>query len=104
MKENTNFLLISSVSVLSASISEAYCLTTNILVRCFRRYTVCHTHRYSQLENMQHQITYLWINSMTQRNSKDKGVRESRHIRDRQTDTESIMHAETATADTIQKT
>jgi hypothetical protein len=41
MKENTNFLLISSVSVLAASISEAYCLTTNI--RCFRRYTVCHT-------------------------------------------------------------
>jgi hypothetical protein len=41
MKENTNFLLISIVSVLPASISEAYCLTTNI--RCFRRYTVCHT-------------------------------------------------------------
>jgi hypothetical protein len=30
MKENTNFLLISSVSVLPASISEDYCLTTNI--------------------------------------------------------------------------
>jgi len=32
MKENTNLLLISTASVLPASISEAYCLTTKI--RC----------------------------------------------------------------------
>jgi len=48
MKENTNFILISSVSVLPASISEAYCLTTNI--RCFMRYTVCHTEVWSVQE------------------------------------------------------
>jgi len=41
MKENTNLLLISTVSVLPASISDVYCLTTNI--RCFRKYTVCLT-------------------------------------------------------------
>jgi hypothetical protein len=82
MKEKINFLLISSVSVLPASISEVYCLTTNI--RCFRRYKVCRTE--VQSENMQHQITYLWINSMIQRNSKDKGEKESRHTIDRQTE------------------
>jgi len=45
---------------------------------------------------------------MTQRNLENKGEKESHHIRDRQTDrqtdTQSIMHAQTATVGTTEKT